>query len=57
MVWIFANKIDFIITNFKELNEKINYNAQKMMREEYAAEKFGMHYYEIFNNLEGIETE
>ena len=47
-------KIDYILTNFDELNEKINYNIQKMLKEEYTYEKFGLHYYEIFRDLEGV---
>ena len=50
-------KIEFVIDNFNELNQKINYNAQKMMRDEYTDENFCIHYYNMFNNLEGVENE
>ena len=50
-------KIEFVIDNFNELNQKINYNARKMMRDEYTDENFCIHYYNMFNNLEGVENE
>lgn len=49
-------KIDFIMNNFNELNDKINYNARKMMTEQYTDEKFCLHYYEVFNNLESVQS-
>ena len=47
-------KIDYILNNFNELNQKINYNAQKMLKEEYTYESFCKYYYDIFNNLDTI---
>ena len=50
-------KVDFILSNFNELNQKINYNVQTMIKKEYTDENFCMHYYNIFKNVEGVENE
>jgi hypothetical protein len=52
-----GEKIDFIMSNFRELNDKITYNARKMMTEQYTDENFGLHYYDIFSNLESIQSD
>jgi len=50
-------KIEYVLDNFKELNEKLNYNIKKKFVEEYTLENFCLHYYNIFNNLESINQE
>jgi hypothetical protein len=50
-------KIDYILSNFNELNEKINYNIRKAFSEQYTYENLCMHYYNIFKNLNNITQE
>ena len=48
-------KIDFVLNNFNELNEKFTTNIRRKFIEEYTIENFCMHYYNIFSNLDNIE--
>ncbi len=48
-------KIEYIINNFSELNEKLTTNIRQLALKEYSYENFCMHYYNIFNNLNNIE--
>ena len=48
-------KIEYIMDNFNELNEKLNHNIRNMFIEEYTHENFCMNYYNIFNNLTSVE--
>jgi hypothetical protein len=50
-------KIDYILTNFKDLNENINQNIRKKYITEYSHETLCLHWYNIFKNLEGIGEE
>ena len=50
-------KIDYIMTNFDELNEKINLEVRKRFVEGYNYDKLCMHWYNIFNNLPDITHE
>jgi len=50
-------KIDYILSNFNELNEKINNNIRKLFKEQYAYENLCMHWYNIFKNLNNITKE
>ena len=50
-------KIDYIMTNFNELNEKINLEVRKRFVEGYNYDKLCMHWYNIFNNLPDITHE
>jgi len=50
-------KIDYILTNFDELNEKILTNIRSMFKEKYTYENLCMYYYSLFSELEGVEAE
>ena len=50
-------KIDYTLSNFKELNEKINSNIRNAFIEKYSYENLCMYYYDMFNNLETVEKE
>ena len=45
------------MTNFDELNEKINLEVRKRFVEGYNYDKLCMHWYNIFNNLPDITHE
>ena len=49
-------KIDYILTNLKELNERLNFNIRKIFQEQYTHENLCLHWYNIFNNLNDIES-
>ena len=49
--------LDYIYSNFNELNERIVYNIRKKYSEEFTSEKICMYYYNLFSNLSGIEKE
>ena len=44
-------KIDYILTNFKELNEKIVTNCRKYYIENFTYESIGKYLYDMFNSL------
>ena len=45
-------KIDYTLTNFKELNEQLIYNMRNIYSTEFTSEKLCKHYFDIFNNLD-----
>jgi len=47
-------KIDYILSNFKELNEQINYEIRKQFIEGYDLNKLCLYWYNIFKNLNKI---
>lgn len=50
-------KVDFIMENFNELNQKITNNAKEKLKTEYTYESFCMYYYNIFSKMENIDSE
>ena len=48
-------KIEYILDNFVELNDKLTTNIRQLALKEYSYENFCMHYYNIFSNLNNIE--
>tara|TARA_R110000851_G_scaffold33816_1_gene90198 strand:+ start:4873 stop:5895 length:1023 start_codon:yes stop_codon:yes gene_type:complete len=50
-------KLDYVYSNFNELNQKITYNIRKKYSEEFTSEKLCMYYYNIFNGLDTILKE
>ena len=50
-------KIENTLDNFSELNEKFTNNIRNKFNKEYTLEKFCLHYYNIFNNLETVSKE
>jgi len=50
-------KIDYILSNFSELNETINNEIRKRFIDEYHFGKLCLHWYDIFNNLDGVTNE
>tara|TARA_Y100000310_G_C20585674_1_gene765286 strand:+ start:287 stop:1303 length:1017 start_codon:yes stop_codon:yes gene_type:complete len=47
-------KIDYVLTNYKELQPMFVENMRKRFTEEYSYEKLALHLYGIFKNLEGV---
>ena len=47
-------KVDYIMTNFDELNERINLEIRKKFVEGYDYDKLCMHWYNIFKNLDKV---
>ena len=50
-------KIDYILSNFNELNEKINNNIRNIFLEKFTNENLCMYYYNLFINLNNINAE
>ena len=50
-------KVDYVLLNFKELQSYLTENARKQLIEEYNPEKLVLHTYNIFKELNTIETE
>jgi hypothetical protein len=50
-------KIDYILNNFNELNEKINYNIRNLFLKKFTNENLCMYYYNLFNGLDDIGKE
>ena len=50
-------KIDFILSDFKNINDEITTNARNKLQEEYTYDKFCRHYYEIFSQMESVNSE
>ena len=48
------DKVDYVLSNFDELNEKINTNIREKFLKEYDYEKLCLYYYNIFRNLYDI---
>jgi len=50
-------KIDYILSNFNEINQKINHNIRETFLEKFTNEKLSLYYYNLFSNLDGIGEE
>ena len=50
-------KIDYVLSNFNELNEKINLEIRKQFSKKYSYDDLCMHWYNIFKNLNEIKSE
>ena len=50
-------KIDYIMTNFNELNEKINTNIRQRFTDGYDYRKLCNHWYELFKNIPSVVGE
>ena len=49
-------KIDYVLSNFDELNVEINENIRKKFTEGYDYDKLCLHWYNIFKNESDVET-
>tara|TARA_Y100000593_G_C4238260_1_gene300736 strand:+ start:22 stop:1050 length:1029 start_codon:yes stop_codon:yes gene_type:complete len=49
-------KIDYILSNFNELNERINHNIRSMFLEKFTNENLCLYYYNLFRNLDGVSN-
>ena len=47
-------KIDYVLSDFNNLNQKINTNIRNMFLEKYTYENLCMYWYEIFSNLNEV---
>ena len=50
-------KVDYILSNFDSLNEKINHNIREKFLKEYSYESLCLYYYNLFRKLDGIGEE
>jgi hypothetical protein len=50
-----AERIDYVLSNFNFLNEKINYTVREQFNNKYDYEKLCMHWYNIFNTLSQVK--
>ena len=50
-------KIDYILSNFNEINQRINNNIRKTFLDKFTNEKLCFYYYNLFNDLDGIGEE
>ena len=50
-------KIDYVLSNYNELQSYISENMKKAFIEGYGDGKLALHLYEIFKNLNDVETE
>ena len=49
-------KIDYILSNFKRLNNDINYRIREVFQDNFTGDKFCKYYYDMFSNLSGVES-
>lgn len=47
-------KIDYILSNFKYINEKLNHNIRSLFNNNCTNEKLCLYYYNLFSNLDDI---
>tara|TARA_R110002012_G_scaffold272708_1_gene458335 strand:- start:2911 stop:3927 length:1017 start_codon:yes stop_codon:yes gene_type:complete len=50
-------KIDYVLSNWTHLQDKLTYNMRKRFEDQYNDERLATHLYNIFANLDGIEHE
>ncbi len=50
-------KIDYVLSNYNELQTHITENMRKRFKEEYSTEKMALHLYDVFKNLQGVSYE
>ena len=48
-------KVEYVIDNFNELNQRINENIRNVFKKEYSYENLCLYYYNMFNNLSDVE--
>lgn len=49
-------KIDYILSNFEVLNEKINNNLRVLFEEKYSYDNLCLHWYNIFKEMKEVKT-
>tara|TARA_B100002019_G_scaffold103234_1_gene88897 strand:- start:3339 stop:4364 length:1026 start_codon:yes stop_codon:yes gene_type:complete len=49
-------KIDYILSNFDYLNEKLNHNIRTIFNKNFTYDNFCRYYYEMFSNLSGVNS-
>ena len=52
-----TEKVDYVLSNFKELNKKINTNIRSMFIEKYSYENLCLYYYNLFSNLNEVNKD
>ena len=50
-------RIDYILSNFKTINEMINTNVREKFIDGYDYNKLCLHWYNIFKNLNSVESD
>ena len=50
-------KIDYVLSNFKELNEKLVYNCRTYFKKHFTHESIGQYLYTMFENLDSVIVE
>ena len=49
-------KIDYVLSNYKEVRQKLVWNMREKYRVEYHHSKIALHLYDVFKELEGVEV-
>ena len=49
-------KIDYVLSNYKEIRQKLVWNMRNRYREEYEHSKIALHLYDVFKSLEEVEV-
>ena len=49
-----SDKVDYVLSNFDELNDRINHNIREKFIKEYDYQKVCLYYYNLFSNLNGV---
>ena len=49
--------VDYVLSNFDTLNERINHNIREKFLKEYTYEKLALYWYNIFKNLSGVKID
>tara|TARA_B100000287_G_scaffold165740_2_gene156306 strand:- start:4161 stop:5207 length:1047 start_codon:yes stop_codon:yes gene_type:complete len=50
-------KIDYVLSNYKEVRQKLVWNMRNRYREEYDYSKIALHLYDVFKNLDSVSLE
>ena len=50
-------KIDYVLSNWNEVQDKLTHNMRNRFDEQYSNEKLAIHMYNILANLDGVKTE
>ena len=49
-------RLDYVLSNYKEVRQKLVWNMRNKYREEYELSKIALHLYDVFKELEGVEV-
>ena len=50
-------RIDYVLSNYREVRQKLVWNMRNRYREEYDYSKIALHLYDVFKNLDSVSLE